>query len=464
VDSTQTDQTSRNRWRRRPVVSAVVRWTALLGPAIAALGFSVLLSRLWTKPDGAALSLAWWILISALTLCLLAVLERLAHRLLPLAALLNLSLLFPDRAPARYKVARTTWKPRDLERRLAATGAGSSGGDDTLRAHTVLELVAALSVHDRPTRGHSERVRIFADLIASELVLPESDQDRLRWASLLHDVGKLRVAPSLLNKPGPPSAAEWAKLHQHPVIGAQLIAPIAPWLGRWAATVEQHHERYDGAGYPHRLSGEQISLGARIVAVADSYETMTAARAYKRPLSPSAARAELVRGSGTQFDPEVVRAFLNISVGRLWRTVGLTALISQVPLLPRVSTEISRVGPQVASTAATGAAVALVAAGGIASGASQLRSEIAVAPASAAVASSGLAATGDEPRLHPQLLSTPPPVQATPTASPTAAPTAPRTTASNSTAGTASGGDSGDGASGSKSKTGGNGKSVGHGK
>ena len=114
------------------------------------------------------------------------------------------------------------------------------------------------------------------------------------------------------------------------------MAPLLPWLGEWGLAVVQHHERFDGTGYPHQLKGHEISLAARIVSVADVYEVMTAPRAYKRSMSVSAARRELVRVAGTQLDPVIVRAFLNISVGRLWRTIGFGAWIAQVPQLGRL--------------------------------------------------------------------------------------------------------------------------------
>ncbi len=100
--------------------------------------------------------------------------------------------------------------------------------------------------------------------------------------------------------------------------------------------MEQHHERFDGTGYPHRLKGHEISLAARIVSVADVYEVMTAPRPYKRSMSVTAARRELVRVAGTQLDPVIVRAFLNVSVGRLWRTIGFGAWIAQIPQLGRL--------------------------------------------------------------------------------------------------------------------------------
>jgi hypothetical protein len=260
--------------------------------------------------------------------------ERAGRRLLPLAALLNLSLLFPDRAPKRFAVARRVGKPRDLQRQLQEAHARGNTGGEVAHMQTVLELVAALSVHDRQTRGHSERVRVFADLIADEMKLAPADRARLRWASLLHDIGKLEVPAAILSKPAKLNATEMDTIRRHPDEGARLIGPpLNAWLGEWAGAVPHHHERFDGRGYPRGLAGNEISLAGRIVAVADSYEVMTAVRPYRKPIGVSAARQELVKCSGAQFDPVVVRAFLNISMGRLWRVVGLGSWIAQLPLI-----------------------------------------------------------------------------------------------------------------------------------
>jgi len=291
------------------------------------------MSRLLPRPSGPAVALVSFVAVAVVTVLTIIAVERVARRLLPLAALLSLSLLFPDRAPKRFAIARRVGRPRDLQLQLQALRDKGIEGGEVAYMQRVLELVAALSVHDRQTRGHSERVRVFADMIADEMKLPNADRARLRWASLLHDIGKLLVPSEILSKPAALSSAEFDTVRKHPEEGARLIHPLRSWLGEWADAVEHHHERWDGFGYPNRLAGDRISLAGRIVAVADSYEVMTAVRPYRRPLGVAAARQELVKCSGAQFDPVVVRAFLNIGMGRLWRVVGFGSWIAQMPIV-----------------------------------------------------------------------------------------------------------------------------------
>ena len=321
-------------------------------PAVAAAVVVAVLGHLGTSPRGFA-KILWIVWLFAAGSAVALVLERAGRRLLPLAVLLQLSLAFPDHAPSRFAMARTAGNVRRLHERIADAKMRGVDDDPARAARQILELVAALSAHDRKTRGHSERVRAYADMIASELALDEDDRDRLRWAALLHDIGKLHVPGRILNKPGKPDAAEWERLAAHPAEGAALAAPLLPWLGSWAGTIEQHHERFDGNGYPAGLAGDEIGLGARVVAVADSFEVMTAARAYKKPMTVTAARREMARCAGSQFDPSIVRLFLNISIGKLWWTVGPTSWVAVVPVLGW----LERSGEQIAIAFKTAAVV-----------------------------------------------------------------------------------------------------------
>ena len=251
------------------------------------------------------------------------------------------------------------------------------------------DLTAALQSHDRRTRGHAERVRIYTDMLAEELRLPDEDRDRLRWAALLHDIGKLSVRARTLNKPGKLDAREWEEIKRHPLEGERIAEPLLAWLGEWGDAIAHHHERFDGDGYPNRLAGESISYAGRIVAVADAYDTMTAARTYKRPMATRAARQELARCAGGQFDPVMVRAFFSISLPRLvWKTGPLSFLL-QLPFLARLQEvgvqTLANVG-QVATAAAAAAAVGAAVASGplpAASAAPVPRPPAAVAPSAA---------------------------------------------------------------------------------
>ena len=164
---------------------------------------------------------------------------------------------------------------------------------------------------------------------------------------------------TLLNKPGKPTDEEWTLLKAHPAHGAEMAAALLPWLAEWGAVIVEHHERYDGTGYPTGIAGAQISLGARIVSVADAYDVMTAARAYQRPVSRAAALAELVRLSGSQFDPAVVRAMVAVGAPRLRRAQGLVSWLADVPLVATGAVPAATVARVVGAGAlATGAVTA----------------------------------------------------------------------------------------------------------
>ena len=344
------------------MLAFLVRLAIVVLPVVASLAVTAAVRTLFPAPAAAGARLAWGLGVLALAVLVVMGADRIVRRAMPLATLLRMAMLFPDRAPSRLRLARRAGSTRELHRfadeALGADAAGRSAGQ---AAVSILALVTALSAHDRRTRGHAERVRIFTDMLAEEFRLPDDDRYRLRWSALLHDIGKLTVHAGLLNKPGKLDDREWDTMRAHPLEGARIAEPLMVWLGSWGRTIVEHHERYDGTGYPFGRSGDAISVGARLVSVADAYDTMTAARSYKRPMATRAAREELARCAGTQFDPVMVRAFLAISVPRLVWVSGPASFLVHLPYLWR----LQRAGEQalgVASQAAAAGAVVTAAA------------------------------------------------------------------------------------------------------
>ena len=334
-----------NGWARRPGASRVLDSLLFLMPVASSSAVLWWLAR-HTAGAPAAVRIPVLLLVAALAGMGA---ERLMRHLLPLATLMRLTMVFPDKAPSRMSVARIAGNPAQLRERLA-----SHDLDESEAAKTILALVASLARHDRKTRGHSERVRVYTDMLSVELGLTNGDRDRLRWAALLHDVGKLDVDPHILQKPSKPTTAEWVSLKEHPRHGAALAAPLLPWLGEWGRGIVEHHERYDGNGYPAGLKGAEISWGARIISVADSFETMTAVRPYKKAMSHRLARIELAECAGSQFDPVVVRAFLELSLPAVLRAMGPVAALVQLPF----ASSIQFAGVRVAEVSAVTAVVA----------------------------------------------------------------------------------------------------------
>ena len=175
---------------------------------------------------------------------------------------------------------------------------------------TVKALARAIEVKDPYTYGHSERVTEYAMAIARRLGVTEWECRNIKYAAALHDIGKIGIARKILNKPGALSEEEFVHVKSHPLLGDSIIEPVA-FLQAPRQIILHHHERYDGKGYPDGLKGEEIPLGARILAVADSFEAMMSDRPYRKALALEDATRELRINSGTQFDPRVVRASLD---------------------------------------------------------------------------------------------------------------------------------------------------------
>ncbi|HXX36886.1 MAG TPA: diguanylate cyclase [bacterium] len=175
----------------------------------------------------------------------------------------------------------------------------------------VLALARTVDARDSYTGTHSEHLAVWVDAVGRELGCDEEELRALRWGALLHDIGKIGVPDEILRKPGPLTDKEWAVMRKHPAIGEEILRPVEH-MGRVAALVRHHQEWWDGTGYPDGLRGDAISLGARIVAVADAYGAMMDDRAYRKGRAKEDALRDLRRAAGTQFDPRVVDVFCRL--------------------------------------------------------------------------------------------------------------------------------------------------------
>ncbi len=348
-------------WQRRRFLGSAARAAISLAPVVMSTGTAFLLNALLPRPDSAVSVVARVAFIVVGSFIVLAVVDRQARKLLPLAALLQLSLLFPDQLPNRFRLALRAGSGRRMARELEQARAHGLSDDRGLASEQLVLLATAIGDHDRRTRGHSERVRLFADLVAVELGLSAKERSKLQWAALIHDIGKITVPAEILNKKGAPTKREWEILRTHPANGEALAAPVAPWLGEWIHAVGGHHEKWDGSGYPRGLAGAAIPRAAAIVAVADSFEVMTAVRSYKKAMPLPEARAELTRCAGTHFDPDIVRALLNVSIGRLRGAMGIFAGLAHVPFIGPLTTAAAHAPDTV--TAAVGATTSGASAG-----------------------------------------------------------------------------------------------------
>jgi HD-GYP domain-containing protein (c-di-GMP phosphodiesterase class II) len=187
----------------------------------------------------------------------------------------------------------------------------------TTYLNTMQALVSAVEASDPYTRGHSERVTRYAQILGRQLNLTSDAFKRLERAYILHDIGKIGIDVAVLHKEGVLSTSDVDILQQHPLIGTKILEPIS-FLGTVRQIIAQHHERYDGTGYPFRVKGDDILLEARIIAVVDTYDAMTSDRPYRKALSHEIAVAEIKKYSGTQFDPYVAEAMLTLCQDGKW--------------------------------------------------------------------------------------------------------------------------------------------------
>jgi len=180
---------------------------------------------------------------------------------------------------------------------------------NSMYVRSIDAMIKALEAKDFYTRGHSQRVTLYSMAIATELGMTGQELEDLHRASVLHDLGKIGVREAVLNKPGRLTEEEFGEIVRHPETAVRILEPI-PFFRPLLPAILHHHERFDGKGYPSRLAGKSIPLASRIMTIADTFDAMTSTRAYRKALPVADAIAEIRRCSGTQFDPDIVPAFL----------------------------------------------------------------------------------------------------------------------------------------------------------
>jgi putative nucleotidyltransferase with HDIG domain len=211
-----------------------------------------------------------------------------------------------------------------VEQRTVALDRALESVEDAYRS-TLKALAQALETRDAETHGHSERVVTFSLRLGRELGLDKEQLKALEFGSLLHDIGKIGVPDAILRKPAQLTSDEWVKMREHPLHGQQILREIK-FLEGAARVVAQHHEKWDGSGYPLGLRGEEIDMNARIFAVADAFDAMTSDRVYRAGRSYEVAAAELDRCKSQQFDPQVVTAFHRVP-GEDWEELRRRSLM-----------------------------------------------------------------------------------------------------------------------------------------
>jgi cyclic di-GMP phosphodiesterase len=226
----------------------------------------------------------------------------------------------------RLELARQRYR-KSLENRVREKTAELSRTLGDLQAtysQTLWSLVAALDAREHETSDHSQRVVRYTLAVARRLGIAEKDLPDLGRGALLHDIGKIGVPDAILLKPAKLTPAEWGEMRKHPQIGFNILQSVE-FLDVPAQIVLSHQERWDGGGYPRGLAGDSIPIGARIFAIADCFDAMTSDRPYRKSGPVEAARAEIARYAGTQFDPRCADAFLSMSLEELAELARTTA-------------------------------------------------------------------------------------------------------------------------------------------
>lgn len=304
-------------WEERLWASRAVSVALFLLPIIAAAAAIRATASLYHHGEGLGGLILWLIQILVVAIVVSHLATRMLARFAPLPALFRLELKWPGKAPSRLKVAFGAPGTGSLGRTLVALP--EEEGAAALKA---LSMIADRRSQDRKAAVRSFRIAGYADLIASQLELDEEYRNQLRWAVLLHDIGLAIVPPEVLQKRGVFTTSEALLYQRHPNISTRILEPLTKFLGPSFKVAGQHHEHWNGRGYPNGLSRGNIAVPARICAVADAYDAMTWPRRGRALLSDNEACTELLKKAGTQFDPEIVGAMIAVDPTRRRAVVG----------------------------------------------------------------------------------------------------------------------------------------------
>lgn len=321
-------------------------------PAVA--GFVVAYAILQIMAPFASLShLVMWIVVAFLiSLVTSVVVGQGVKRVIAKTPLYRKANKFDTEVDVLFSETLRQGNPKKVRREAIKQGLEPGFVDD------VIQLLDQLKDHERLTRGHTERVRAYASMIGQEIDLSEEDLEALNWSALMHDIGKLDVPNWMLTSPEKPTDEEWEVLKRHPEMALRRLRGLEKSLGETIYHgALHHHERWDGGGYPRGLAGNAIPLFGRITAIADAFDVITHARSYKPAMSIADAREELSAGSGLQFDPRLVAAFLRIGDDELANVSRWSATIAGAAV---VGSRLATIGSQIAIVTAsvTGAVAA----------------------------------------------------------------------------------------------------------
>ncbi len=311
-------------WRGHPLLGRFLRVAIPAAPFVPAFVVAMVLTKLFANSNWSApIRLGWAAVMFLVAATIVKFAMKSTRRLQPLSALIQMNLTFPDSAPSRIALAKQLSDSTKSDEVWGTFYAKGFSADPQVAAVEVFHLIEAMNRHDAKGPGHTERVRAIADSMARAMELPEKERAMLGWSALIHDLGKLAIDPALLGRDGGLTDQEYEVVQSHAADMEWRIKPLLPWLGDYALAATQHHERFDGSGYPKGTLGADMPLSTRIVAVADALEVMTASRSYTEKMSYHDAHVEIVACVGAQFDPKVVRALDKIDAKTQQMVTGL---------------------------------------------------------------------------------------------------------------------------------------------